>query len=131
MGLIKSNIHRKKIADRLRGEILNLSKYEYFQLGEGGKINGVLVSSNGNTSSLRAKVGLDRYIYEIIRINDYEYIYRLIINTNINTELVGKDITEMGLFDEDNDLCFIETFEGYGPLQSNHQYEFEFRIFIN
>lgn len=146
--IIKTNLHRQRMARVLAGDEITAPYYKYFKLGTGGKtVSGELIKLQGNETKLYkplqnevltamedikflitekvGQVSQDTFVYE--------YIYRLAIDTGMDKfkNLIGKDITEIGLFDDKDILCYMETIAGYGPLQANHLYQFEFRIMVN
>ncbi len=144
--VIKTNIHREILAKALKGDRV-LPKYAYFRIGTGGLADdGNPIRHNGSVTSLtkgiKEKNSTLEKKYNFSNVEGsklYEYIYKLKLDTTAqipnerkkDTDLIGKSITELGLYDAEDNLCYLETFKGYGPLQPEHIYEFEMRILVN
>lgn len=131
MALVRSNVSRVKVADAMRGSRIGIPKLHKFRVGTGGKdTQGSLKAPDGSLGGLFSEVKIID-ISEIVKVTDYEYLYRLAINTDVHADLVGQDINEIALYDEEGDWWIMETIEGYGAFQTGHLYEFEMRVVSN
>lgn len=128
--MVRTNVHRKKIADVCANGQGSITKFVNMQLGDAGKdAIGQLKVPNGAVPRLFNAVKIVP-ITRLERVNDFEYVVYAEVNTSQHTDLVGKDITERAILDQDDTLAVIETFLGFGPLQANKTYEYAIRFLV-
>lgn len=128
--LVRMLEHRKKVADKLvfgTGSVDQLTKIRF---GDGGKTQaGILIVPNGNNPRLGNQL-LEIPITRTEKVSDYEYISYGVIDTSVHTGLVGKDINERAIMDAGGTMVVMETFAGFGLLQTNKTYEYALRYTI-
>lgn len=128
--IVRTNIHRKKIADICALGQGTISKFVNMQLGDAGKDSiGQLKIPNGAVPHLFNEIKTVP-ITRTEKANDFEYVVYAEVDTTVHTDLVGKDITERAIVDQDGTLAVIETFLGFGPLQANKTYEYAIRFLV-
>ena len=130
MPIVRTNIHRKKLADKAVSNVGALDPYTQMALGTGGKTGtGELRTPNGNSPNLFTEVKIVP-ITSFEKINDYEYIAHVRVDTSVHTDLIGLDINERAIVDSAGIKVVLETFAGYGPLQPNVTYDYSLRFTV-
>lgn len=128
--IVRTNAHRKKIADGCVTGTLTDVKFTKIALGDGGKASsGDLKAPNGAVPQLFHKVK-ELPINRFQKISDFEYTAYLTVDTSVHTDLVGKDINERAIVDAGGVYAVIETFAGFGPLQANKTYEYAIKFTV-
>lgn len=128
--IVRTNAHRKKIMDNCATGSQQVAKFTHVILGDGGKSgSGELRVPNGAMPNLFNQL-IKLPITRMERVSDFEYIIHLVVDTTVQTQLVGKDINERGVVDAGNTVAILETFPGFGPLQANKTYEYAIRFTV-
>jgi hypothetical protein len=128
--IVRTNAHRKKIADNCATGSQQVTKFTHVVLGDGGKnSSGELKVPNGAVPNLFNQL-VKLPITRMERVSDFEYIVHLTVDTSVQTQLVGKDINERGIVDSAGTIAVLETFPGFGVLQANKTYEYAIRFTV-
>ena len=135
--IVRTNAHRKKIADNCATGSQQVTKFTHVVLGDGGKnSSGELKVPNGAVPNLFNQL-VKLPITRMERVSDFEYIVHLTVDTSVQTQLVGKDINERGIVDSASitvsitpSIAVLETFPGFGVLQANKTYEYAIRFTV-
>lgn len=128
--MVRTNAHRKKIADNCASGSQQVVQFTHVVLGDGGKSSsGELKVPNGAVPNLFNQL-IKLPITRMERVSDFEYIVHLTVDTTEQTQLVGKDINERGIVDSAGTIAILETFPGFGVLQENKTYEYAIRFTV-
>ena len=128
--IVRTNVHRKKIADCCATGSQQVAKFTHVIIGDGGKSStGELKVPNGAVPTLFNQVK-KLPITRMEKVSDFEYIVHLTVDTSVQTDLVGKDINERGVVDSAGTVAILETFPGFGVLQANKTYEYAIRFTV-
>lgn len=128
--IVRTNAHRKKIADNCATGSQQVTKFTHVVLGDGGKSSsGELKVPNGAVPNLFNQL-VKLPITRMERVSDFEYVVHLTVDTSVQTQLVGKDINERGIVDSAGTIAVLETFPGFGVLQADKTYEYAIRFTV-